>query len=240
MERGFQTDMQMNEVKELGMDLTAMLPRERLMVEGPAALSDVELLAILIRTGPAGRSAMHVAEELLALAGGQLADLGRLPPEAFELVHGIGSARAVGLAAAMELGRRRAQSAGESSGVKITSARDVFRRFKHRLGDLGHEEFWVVFLRRSNTVLAEVCISRGGLSGTVADPKVIFGKALALRAAALILVHNHPSGNRSPSSADRRLTATMRDAGQFLDLPVLDHIIITQHGYFSFADEGAL
>lgn len=230
----------MNEVKEMGVDLSAMMPRERLMVEGPAALSDAELLAILIRTGPAGRSALHVAEELLALAGGQLADLGRMPPEAYELVHGIGAARAVGLAAAMELGRRRAQPSSEGTPVKISSARDVFVRFNHRLGDLGHEEFWVVYLRRSNAVLAEVCISRGGLSGTVADPKVIFGKALALRAAALILVHNHPSGNRSPSAADRRLTANMRGAGQYLDLPVLDHVIVTQHGYFSFADDGAL
>lgn len=235
-----QSKEEMNEVKEIGMLLPRRMPRERLMTEGAAALTDAELLAILIRTGPAGRSALQVAEALLDLAGGRLSDLGRMPPEAYELVHGIGAARAVGLAAAMELGRRRAQPEEVGEAVRISSARDVFHRFKHRLGDLGHEEFWVVLLRRSNAILAEVCISRGGLSGTVADPKVIFGKALALRAAALILVHNHPSGNRSPSQADRRLTESMRGAGQFLDLPVLDHVIVTRSGYFSFADDGAL
>ena len=217
-----------------------LMPRERLMLEGPEALTDAELLAILIRTGPVGRSAKDVAHALLELAGGRLADLGRMPPEAFQLVHGIGAERAVGLAAAMELGRRRAQLDAAWSESKVVRAHDVFERFKHRLGDLAHEEFWVVFLRRSNAILAELQVSRGGLSGTVADPKVIFGKALALRAAALILVHNHPSGNRSPSAADRKLTANMCSAGQFLDLPVLDHLIITRSGYYSFADSGAM
>jgi DNA repair protein RadC len=230
----------MDEVKEVGMSLRAGLPRERLMLEGPEALSDEELLAILIRTGPAGRSALEVARELLALAGGRLGDLGRMPAEAYRLVHGIGAERAVGLAAAMEIGRRRAQTVAEGAETKVVRASDVFQRFKHRLGDLAHEEFWVVYLRRSNAILAELRISRGGLSGTVADPKVIFGKALALRAAALILVHNHPSGNRSPSASDRQLTRNMKEAGSFLDLPVLDHLIITRSGYYSFADAGAL
>lgn len=213
-------------------------PRERLMLLGPEALSDTELLAILIRTGRPGRTVVAVAEDLLELAGGRLSELGRLPPDAYQLVCGIGMARAVELAAAMELGRRRAQAQAELSEQRIVSASDIFVRFKNRLGDLSHEEFWVVFLRRSNAVLAELCISRGGLSGTVADPKVIFGKALALRAAAIILVHNHPSGNRMPSHADRQLTQNMREAGRFLDLPVLDHVIVARTGFFSFADQG--
>lgn len=218
----------------------ALRPRERLRLEGAEVLHDEELLAILIRTGPAGHSALDVSRQLLELAGGRLADLGRMPPEAYLLVHGIGWERAVGLSAAMEIGRRRAQTDLDCTRPVITSAQDVFMRFRHRLVDLSHEEFWVVFLRRSNAVLAELCISRGGLSGTVADPKLIFGKALALRAAAIILVHNHPSGNRKPSAADRQLTQAMCAAGKFLDLPVLDHVIIAHKGFYSFADAGTL
>ena len=125
-------------------------------------------------------------------------------------------------------------------GDAITSSQDVHVRFKARLGDLQHEEFWVLLLRRSNHVLAEVCISRGGLTGTVVDPKIVFGRALAMRAAAIVLVHNHPSGNPNPSDADRALTRNLCRAGEFLDLPVLDHVIVAGDGFVSFADQGWL
>jgi DNA repair protein RadC len=124
--------------------------------------------------------------------------------------------------------------------IQIVSSRDVFLRFVDRLSDLPHEEFWILLLRRSNHVLAEIKISSGGLAGTVADPKIIFGRALALRAAAIVLIHNHPSGNPKPSSSDKSLTNNMREAGKFLDLPVLDHIIVAGKQYVSFADEGLI
>lgn len=228
------------EKEERGAD--AVMPRERLMANGAHALSEVELLSILIGSGTKGRPAGRLGADLLALTDGRLDDLGRMPPEAYEMVPGIGPARAVTIAAALELGRRQALNRvqGGARPAVIGSSRDIHARFVHRLGDLQHEEFWVVLLRRSNRVLAELRISAGGLSGTVADPKVIFGKALAMRAAALVLVHNHPSGNPRPSQSDRDLTENMRQAGRFLDLPVLDHVIIAQDRYHSFADEGLL
>jgi len=141
------------------------------------------------------------------------------------------------IAAAMELGRRRQMARGRA-GARITTSADVHLRFVDRLSDLQHEEFWAIMLRRSNQVMAEVCISRGGLTGTVADPKIIFGRALAMRAAALVVVHNHPSGNPSPSDSDRHLTNQLRNAGNWLDLPLLDHVIIAGGRYVSFADVG--
>jgi DNA repair protein RadC len=139
----------------------------------------------------------------------------------------------------MEIGRRRMASMRPVT-VQIVSSRDVFLRFVDRLSDLPHEEFWILLLRRSNHVLAEIKISSGGLAGTVADPKIIFGRALALRAAAIVLIHNHPSGNPKPSTSDKSLTNNMREAGKFLDLPVLDHIIVAGKQYVSFADEGLI
>ena len=139
----------------------------------------------------------------------------------------------------MEIGRRRMASIRPKT-IQIVSSRDVFLRFVDRLSDLRHEEFWILLLRRSNHVLAEIKISSGGLTGTVADPKIIFGRALALRAAAMVLIHNHPSGNPKPSSSDKSLTNNLRQAGNFLDLPVLDHIIVAGKQYVSFADEGLI
>lgn len=229
--------------REMGFD--RLMPRERLMTDGAVALRDDELLSILLSSGSKGRPVGVLSKEVLALGNGSLDALGRLPPEAFSLVPGVGMAKAVTLAAAMELGRRRQRErmafqepgAGEDL---VRSSRDVFVRFRERLADLGHEEFWVLALRRSNVVMTEMMISRGGLTGTVADPKIIFGKALALRAAALVVVHNHPSGNPKPSEADRRLTDNLKQAGAFLDLPILDHVIVAREQYFSFADDGLM
>ena len=214
-------------------------PRDRMLIHGAGALKDSELLAILIGSGPSGKTAHDVAIDLLGLAGDNLHELGKLLPEGYASISGIGSARASILTAAMEIGRRRMASMRPVT-VQIVSSRDVFLRFVDRLSDLPHEEFWILLLRRSNHVLAEIKISSGGLAGTVADPKIIFGRALALRAAAIVLIHNHPSGNPKPSTSDKSLTNNMREAGKFLDLPVLDHIIVAGKQYVSFADEGLI
>jgi DNA repair protein RadC len=214
-------------------------PRDRMLIQGAGALKDSELLAILIGSGPSGKTAHDVAIDLLGLAGDNLHELGKLLPEGYASISGIGYARASILTAAMEIGRRRTASMRPVT-IQIVSSRDVFLRFVDRLSDLPHEEFWILLLRRSNHVLAEIKISSGGLAGTVADPKIIFGRALALRAAAIVLIHNHPSGNPKPSSSDKSLTNNMREAGKFLDLPVLDHIIVAGKQYVSFADEGLI
>jgi DNA repair protein RadC len=214
-------------------------PRDRMLIQGAGALKDSELLAILIGSGPSGKTAHDVAIDLLGMAGDNLHDLGKLLPEGYASISGIGSARASILTAAMEIGRRRTASMRPVT-IQIVSSRDVFLRFVDRLSDLPHEEFWILLLRRSNHVLAEIKISSGGLAGTVADPKIIFGRALALRAAAIVLIHNHPSGNPKPSTSDKSLTNNMREAGKFLDLPVLDHIIVAGKQYVSFADEGLI
>jgi len=210
-----------------------------MLIQGAGALKDSELLAILIGSGPSGKTAHDVAIDLLDLAGDNLHELGKLLPEGYASISGIGSARASILTAAMEIGRRRTASMRPVT-IQIVSSRDVFLRFVDRLSDLPHEEFWILLLRRSNHVLAEIKISSGGLAGTVADPKIIFGRALALRAAAIVLIHNHPSGNPKPSTSDKSLTNNMREAGKFLDLPVLDHIIVAGKQYVSFADEGLI
>lgn len=210
-----------------------------MLIQGADALKDSELLAILIGNGPSGKTAHDVAIDLLDLAGDNLYELGKLLPEGYASISGIGYVRASIITAAMEIGRRRMASMRPVT-IQIVSSRDVFLRFVDRLSDLPHEEFWILLLRRSNHVLAEIKISSGGLSGTVADPKIIFGRALALRASAIVLIHNHPSGNPKPSSTDKSLTNNMREAGIFLDLPVLDHIIVAGKQYVSFADEGLI
>lgn len=216
-------------------------PREKLVIQGPQALSLIELLAILIGSGPAGSTALEVAEDLLKSVAGGLDELGRIPPEGLTVIHGIGMARAIRIAAALELGRRRQGDRGVVEGIPvIRTAADVHAIFALQLADLSHEEFWLLLLRRNNEVMAKLLISRGGLSGTVADPKIIFGKALAMRSAALVAVHNHPSGQTEPSSADRRLTGVLRDVGNLLDCPLLDHVIVARERYFSFADAGEL
>jgi DNA repair protein RadC len=216
-----------------------MRPRERMLMDGVSSLNDTELLAVLIGSGLRGRSAEIVAEDLLAMTDHDLQTLGKLTPEGYAVVPGIGKARATLISAAMELGRRRTAE-NRIRRNKITSSRDVFNRYVDRLCDLGHEEFHVLLLKRSNDVLAELKISSGGLSGTVADPKIIFGKSLALGAAAIVVVHNHPSGNPKPSQCDINLTNNLVKAGKFLDLPVLDHIIIAGKSFSSFSDSGLM
>ena len=182
-----------------------MRPRERMLLDGVSSLNDTELLAVLIGSGRQGKSAEMLADELLAMTNHDLQTLGKLSPEGYAQIPGIGRARATVLSAAMELGRRRT-ALNRITMSRISSFRDVYNRYVDRLSDLGHEEFHVLLLKRSNEVLAELKISIGGLTGTVADPKIILSRALALGAAAMILIHNHPSGNPKPSTSDINLT----------------------------------
>ena len=214
-------------------------PRERAAQQGVGELTDGELIALLLGTGHRGKGADELANEVLSLTQGCLGNLAAWPVEGLMLVDGIGRAKATVLAAAMELGRRR-QGIKRRDGQKVMSSRDVHARFAWRLSDLPHEEFWILLLKRSNQALAEICISRGGMAGTLVDPKLVFGRALALKASALVLVHNHPSGNATPSKADHELTKSLRRAGEWLDLPVLDHIIVAGDAFVSFADSGWL
>ncbi len=210
-----------------------------MLLDGVSTLNDTELLAVLIGSGRQGKSAEMLADELLAMTNHDLQTLGKLSPEGYAQIPGIGRARATVLSAAMELGRRRT-ALNRITKSRISSSCDVYNRYVDRLSDLGHEEFHVLLLKRSNEVLAELKISIGGLTGTVADPKIIFSRALALGAAAMILIHNHPSGNPKPSTSDINLTNNLVKAGKFLDLPVLDHVIIAGKSFTSLSDSGLI
>lgn len=210
-----------------------------MLLDGVSSLNDTELLAVLIGSGRQGKSAEMLADELLAMTNHDLQTLGKLSPEGYAQIPGIGRARATVLSAAMELGRRRT-ALNRITKSRISSSCDVYNRYVDRLSDLGHEEFHVLLLKRSNEVLAELKISIGGLTGTVADPKIIFSIALALDAAAMILIHNHPSGNPKPSTSDINLTNNLVKAGKFLDLPVLDHVIIAGKSFTSLSDSGLI
>ena len=214
-------------------------PREKLMAKGTAALSNAEYLAILLGSGTVKLSAVDVGKLILQGVNDDLNALGRLSIKQLCRFPGVGPAKAITIIAALELGRRR-KEADAPARVTITSSRDIYHLVRPHLMDLPHEEFWVVLLNRANVVMRQVAVSQGGVAGTVADPKMIFKEALEQLASSIILVHNHPSGNRQPSGADISLTKKLKEAGNFLDLPVLDHLIYTDQGYFSFADEGLL
>ncbi|GGF14904.1 RadC family protein [Hymenobacter cavernae] len=214
-------------------------PREKLLQKGRAALSDAELMAILLGSGTAKLSAVDVAKLILNAVQNDLNELARLSVKELMRHKGIGEAKAITIMAALELGRRRKESAAAQR-TTITCSSDIYNLVRPNLQDLPHEEFWVVLLNRANVVMRKQPISMGGVAGTVADPKLIFKHALEQLASSIILVHNHPSGNRNPSAADIALTRKVKEAGKFLDLPVLDHLIYTDLGYYSFADEGIL
>ncbi|MFN3556780.1 MAG: RadC family protein [Bacteroidales bacterium] len=214
-------------------------PREKLLAKGVAALSDGELLAILIGSGTRELSAVDLAREILLASQNSLSELSRLSIKDLTRFKGIGEAKAINIAAALELGRRRRLKDGLER-KKITSSRDAFEIMHPLLSDNNYEEFWIITLNRGNMVKKIHRISEGSLAGTVADPKKIFRMALEDNAASLILFHNHPSGNLTPSKKDSEITQKCKSAGLFLDMPVLDHIIIGADSYFSFADEGLL
>ncbi len=214
-------------------------PREKLLSKSPISLSDAELLAILLNNGNRDRSALDLARDLMQLCRNNLQELGKLSVFDLMKVKGIGEAKAVIITAAMELGRRR-QAALALDCPIITSSRDVALYLQQLFQDYRHEVFVVLFLNRANKIRHSEIISSGGITGTVADPRIIMKKALEQEAVALILSHNHPSGNLKPSKADEELTYKIREAAKLLDIKVMDHIIVSTEGYFSFADEGLL
>lgn len=215
-------------------------PREKLFLKGAETLSNAELLAILINNGNKTNSAMEIAMLLLQDVHNNLQALSKLSvAEIMNLkINGIGKSKAVVITAALELGVRRNMSANKKVAIKQSS--DVAAYLQAELGHKQLESFVVVYLNRANTIIRQEVISEGGITGTVADPRIILKKALDFHAVSIILCHNHPSGNLKPSKADEQLTNKIKNAAAFLDIQVMDHIIVSEEGYYSFADEGLM
>ena len=214
-------------------------PREKFIQNGTSSLSDAELLAILISSGTKDKSAVDLGRELLGMANNNLNNLGKLTIADLRKVHGIGPARAVTIAAALELGRRRKLSDVQYI-PQIRSSKDVSDIFQPLLSDLLHEEFWILFLNRSNKVINRMKLSQGGISGTVTDVRLVMKKAIECLASGIIVCHNHPSGNLNPSESDNKITQKIKEAGNLMDIQLLDHLIISDKDYYSFADNGVL
>lgn len=214
-------------------------PREKLLTKGAAALSDSELLAILINIGNKNKSAVELAKDVLQLGKNNLNELGKLAVSDLVKLKGIGTAKAITIAAALEIGRRRHASLPLAKSI-ITGSTDLAVYLQTALKDFPHEVFAVVYLNKANKINHFEIISKGGMTGTVADPRIILKKALENEATSIVLSHNHPSGNLKPSRADEELTDKIKEASKYFDIKVLDHIIVSEDGYFSFADEGIL
>ena len=214
-------------------------PREKLMEKGRHVLTEAELIAILIGSGSRDETAVELSKRILASVGNNLNDLGKLGVSELVKFKGIGEAKAISVMAAMELGRRRKETEVVKRD-KISVSKDVYDIMKPILIDLPHEEFWLLILNRANLVTKKELISRGGVSGTVVDTKIIFKAAVENYACSIIICHNHPSGNFKPSEADIRITKNIKDAGKLMEIPLLDHLIITENGFYSFGDEGMM
>ena len=214
-------------------------PREKLLNKGKTILSDSELLAILIGSGNRNESAVALCKRICASVDHNLQALSKLSAEQLMNFKGIGEAKAITIVAALELGKRSGIVAIQGP-VKIASSVSVFNLLRLDIGALPHEEFWVIFLNNSNIVLQKIQISKGGITGTLVDVRLVLKKALELNATGIILAHNHPSGGLNPSVADKQLTKKLQKAAEQLDIKVLDHLIITEHEYVSFADENLL
>jgi DNA repair protein RadC len=214
-------------------------PREKLLSQGAENLSVSELLAILINHGNREKSAVDLAREVLRQGKDSLNELGRLSVRELMKIKGIGLAKAITIVASLELGRRR-QVTAPLEKLTVTASNDVAQYLQARLKDYRREIFAVVFLNRANTINHFEIVSEGGITGTIADPRIILKKALEEDAVSIILCHNHPSGSLKPSRADEELTAKIKEAARYLDIKVLDHIIVSADGYYSFADEGLL
>ena len=214
-------------------------PREKLLAKGAEALSNSELLGILINIGSKDKSAVELAKEILKLGHDNLNELGKLSLNDFMQVKGIGEAKSITIAAALELGRRRHASASLEKTV-VKSSRDIAVYLQTTLKDYSYEVFAVVFLNRANKINHFEIISKGGITGTVADPRIILKKALEEDATSLVLCHNHPSGNLEPSRADEDITKKIKEAAAYFDIKIIDHIIVSEDGFYSFADEGIL
>ena len=214
-------------------------PREKLRSKGAQLLTDSELVAILIGKGTPKRNAVEVAKDVLNLGHNNLAELGKLSVAELTGVSGVGLTKAILISAALEIGRRWVNAVAIDK-LTVTGSKEIAAHIKSLLRDLGNEVFGVVYLNQGNRVKHHEVISVGGLTGTVADPRIIFKKALAADATSLILFHNHPSGNLQPSIADKVLTRKIIEAAKLFDIRILDHIIVSEYGYFSFADEGLI
>lgn len=214
-------------------------PREKLLLNGRSALSNAEILAILIGSGSRDKSAIQLCQEILKDNENDINILAKKSVKDLMKYKGIGEAKAISIVAALELGRRRKTEMTEKK-PKISSSKSAYLYIKHLFEDLEHEEFYILVLNRANIVKSHHLISKGGLSETVADGKLIFKFALENTASAVILCHNHPSGNLSPSKADIDLTKRLKSFGEMIGLPILDHLIITNEFYFSFADNALM
>ncbi len=214
-------------------------PREKLINRGLASMSDAELIAILLGSGQKNESVVEIARKVLSLAKNNLNQLGKLSSRDFKTIKGIGDAKAITLIAALELGRRRKETETVKR-TKVSSSKDAYNYFHSFVEDLSYEEFWVLYLNRSNKVIERKKISQGGVAGTVIDIRIILKYAIENLASSLIICHNHPSGNLQPSEADSRITAKLKKAAGYHDIQLLDHLIIADKEYFSFADKGEL
>jgi DNA repair protein RadC len=214
-------------------------PREKMLLKGKHALSDAELIAILLGSGTPTRSALDVAQDVLQNSKNNLFLFGKLNVNELRKIKGIGVAKAVTLCAAIELGKRR-QAVGKTERIKITSAQIAYKTLKYDFQDLAHEEFYVLYLNRGNYVLHKQQISKGGIAGTVVDGKIIFKTALDVNATGIVLAHNHPSGRLFPSECDKRITRQLKEFGKLIEIEVLDHLIVSDTGYFSFVEKGLL
>lgn len=214
-------------------------PREKLMIHGARVLSDTELIAILIGSGSKELTAVELSRKILELSSNNLSELGRLEIKDFMKLKGVGEAKAISISAALELGRRRAATEPRER-FKIRSSSHVFTLFNALLCDLSHEEFWVALLNRSNLLIDKVQISQGGISGTITDVRLIMKKALDYKASSIILCHNHPSGNLTPSHQDQLVTTKIKEAATLFDIKLMDHLIIANNKYYSFMDSGLI
>lgn len=214
-------------------------PREKMERKGASSLSDAELIAILIRVGNASETAVDVAQRLLGQVNNSLNELARLSLHQLTRIKGIGRTKAITIQAALELGRRR-NAEGPVNRERIFSSKSVIDLFQPALADLPHEEFWVLLLNKSNRIIERIKVSQGGVGGTVVDPKLVLKHAVERLASALIVVHNHPSGNPQPSDKDIAITEKLKNAAQFFDIALLDHVIITDGECYSFADNGKM
>ena len=214
-------------------------PREKLLLKGKTALSNAELIAILIGSGSRNESAVSLSQRILASVDFNLNALGKLSVNQLNNFKGIGDAKAITIQAAMELGRRRRLEAAIEL-QKITSSKTIFDIMQPIIGELMYEEFWIVYLNNSNKIISKSQLSKGGITGTVVDVRLVFKTALELGAVGIILAHNHPSGTIQPSESDKQITRKLKSGGEQLDIRVLDHIIVTETQYFSFSDAGIL
>lgn len=214
-------------------------PREKMLLKGRDSLSDAELIAIILGSGSKDESAVSLAKRVLSSVSHNLHELGKLSLADLMQFKGIGEAKAISIAAALEIGRRRSITDPQSRPI-VTSSQDAYNLFKSTINDMSHEEMWLILLNQGNRLIKKVRMSSGGSTSTIVDIKMIFKTAIEAQAQSIILVHNHPSGSLLPSRADKAITAKIKEAAKYMDLNIMDHIIVAETGYYSFVDQGEL